>query len=100
MELHYFVSTKILGDSNNKYSKTSCGQLEKDTVIYFTEPFSSWQKGAIKNANKLIRQYLSKGKDFNKLSEGQISKVQYKTNRRLRKKLGFKTPIEMFFKKL
>ena len=32
MELHYFVSTKILGDSNNKYSKTSCGQLEKDTV--------------------------------------------------------------------
>lgn len=29
-----------------------------DTTVYFTDPYSSWQKGAIENANGLIRQYI------------------------------------------
>ena len=26
--------------------------------VYFTDPYSSWQKGAIENANGLVRQYI------------------------------------------
>lgn len=33
-------------------------------IVFFTDSFSSWQKGAIENANKLIRQYIPKGTDF------------------------------------
>ena len=29
-------------------------------VVYFADPYASWQKGAIKNTNKLIRQYIPK----------------------------------------
>ncbi|MBD5132376.1 MAG: IS30 family transposase, partial [Clostridiales bacterium] len=50
---------------------------------------SSWQKGAIENANKLIRQYIPKGTDFSTLTDAFIRKIQYKINRRPRKKLNF-----------
>ena len=32
--------------------------------VFFTDPYSSWQKGAIENANKLLRQYIPKAANF------------------------------------
>src|SRR5690554_540737 len=32
--------------------------------VYFTDPYSFWQKGAIEHANKLIRQYIPKEASF------------------------------------
>ena len=33
-------------------------------VVYFADPYASWQKGAIENTNKLIRQYIPKQANF------------------------------------
>ena len=33
-------------------------------VVYFADPYASWQKGAIENTNKLIRQYIPKHTNF------------------------------------
>ena len=65
--------------------------------VYFTDAYSSWQKGAIENANKLIRQYIPKKTDFKKLTDQFIKEVQYKINRRPREKLHFSTPKKEFF---
>lgn len=67
-------------------------------VVYFTDAYSSWQKGAIENANKLIRKYIPKRADFNDYTDAYIKKVQYKLNRRPREKLNFDTPIHCFFR--
>lgn len=67
------------------------------TTVYFTDSYASWQKGAIENENKLIRQYIQKGTDFRELSDEFIKEVQYKINRRPREKLNFSTPKKMFF---
>ena len=29
-------------------------------VVYFADPYASWQKGAVENTDKLIRQYIPK----------------------------------------
>lgn len=60
--------------------------------VYFTDSFSSWQKGAVENTNKLIRQYIPKGTDISSLTDGFIMKVQKKINTRPREKLNFSTP--------
>ena len=68
------------------------------TTVYFADSYASWQKGAIENENKLIRQYIPKGTDFKELSENFIKEIQYKINRRPREKLNFSTPKKEFFK--
>ena len=68
------------------------------TTVYFADSYASWQKGAIENENKLIRQYIPKGTDFRELSDEFIKEVQYKINRRPREKLNFSTPKREFFK--
>ena len=69
-------------------------------LVFFADSYSSWQKGAIENANKLIRQYIPKGTDFSELSDAFICRVQYKINRRPRKKLDFDTPKNAFFRQI
>ncbi len=66
--------------------------------VYFTDSYSSWQKGAVENTNKLIRQYIPKGMDISTVSEKRIASIQAKINRRPRAKLNFNTPKEEFFK--
>lgn len=68
--------------------------------IYFTDPYASWQKGAIENTNGLIRQYVSKTETFEHVSHQQITKYTKKINMRPRKKLEFKTPQECFYEQI
>ncbi len=69
-------------------------------IVFFADSYSSWQKGAIENANKLIRQYIPKGTDFSTLTDAFIRKIQHKINRRPRKKLNFQSPKKVFFQKI
>lgn len=83
-------------------SEFACHELitkKLGTTVYFTDSYCSWQKGAIENANKLIRQYIPKGTDFDTISDRFIMDVQKKINRRPREKLGFRSPKEVFFEK-
>lgn len=63
--------------------------------IYFAHPYSSWQRGTNENTNGLIRRYLPKGTDFNKIDEKTLMIIQQKLNNRPRKIIGYKTPKEI-----
>ena len=67
------------------------------TKVFFADSYASWQKGAIENMNKLVRQYIPKGTDFRLIEDDFIKYVQYKINRRPREKLKFNTPKKSFF---
>ena len=65
--------------------------------VYFTDAYSSWQKGCIENTNKLIRKYIPQGADFTQFSDSKIMNIQKKLNRRPREKLNFMTLLDCFF---
>jgi transposase, IS30 family len=64
-------------------------------ATYFAKPYHSWERGTNENTNGLLRQYFPKGTDFGTVSEAEVLAVQEKLNRRPRKCLGFKTPLEV-----
>ena len=69
--------------------------LNTGIKIYFAHPYSSWERGTNENTNGLIRRYLPKGTDFNKIDEKILLNIQRKLNNRPRKIISYKTPKEM-----
>ena len=64
--------------------------------IYFAHPYSSWERGTNENTNGLVRRFYPKKTDFNKVSEGDLNRLQDRLNNRPRKVLGYYTPSEMY----
>jgi IS30 family transposase len=60
-------------------------------VAYFAGPYSAWQREANENTNGLLRRYFPKSSDFKK-----VASAVKKLNHRHRKRLGYRTPHEIF----
>lgn len=71
---------------------------EYGVLTYFCDPFSSWQKGGVENANKLIRRYLPRHTDLSALSDRDIYLIQEKLNNRPRKCLNYLSANEVINK--
>ena len=67
---------------------------------YFARPFASWERGSNENFNGLLRQYVPKKRSMNTVDEEEITMIQNRLNNRPRKRLGFKTPAEVFHQSL
>lgn len=56
--------------------ETSCITGYKRTEQYFCHPYSSWERGSVENSNRLIRRFIAKGADLNKVSLKQIRWIE------------------------
>lgn len=65
---------------------------------YYAHAYHSWERGSNENLNGLIRRFLPKKTDFETVSDEKIKRIEYLLNSRPRKRLGFKTPYEVFYK--
>jgi len=68
---------------------------ELDLSVFFCDPYSSYQKGGVENANKLLRRYFPKGEDLNRYSDKYIRRIVKRINTTPRKSLNYKTPEEV-----
>jgi IS30 family transposase len=64
---------------------------------YFANAHHPWERGSNENTNGLIRRYFPKKIDFRTITDEEIRRVEYLLNSRPRKRLGFKTPYEVFY---
>jgi len=62
---------------------------------FFCDPYSSWQKGGIENANKMLRRYFPKGTDFSTITQQQIDRACAIINNKPRKILGYRSALEV-----
>lgn len=66
--------------------------------VYFTHPYSPWERPTNENTNGLLRDYFPKGTDLSIYTKRQIKKVQNELNERPRKVLNWDTPKDVFDK--
>jgi len=70
------------------------------STAYFARPFASWERGSNENLNGLLRQYVPKKRAMSTVTDEEIRMIQIRLNNRPRKRLGFRTPAEVFHQSL
>ncbi|MEK7503563.1 MAG: IS30 family transposase [Patescibacteria group bacterium] len=87
---------------DNGSENQSWKEIEDKTgsKCFYAHPYSSWERGSNENGNGLVRWYFPKKTDFQAISDEEIAKVEYALNTRPRKRLGWRTPLEVFSKEL
>ncbi len=63
--------------------------------VFFCDPYSSWQKGGVENANKMLRQYLPKGCNLGQFDQSFVDAVCDRLNKKPRKILGYKSALQL-----
>lgn len=91
------VRVKTLTYDNGK---EFCGHAKIDQALgstgYFARPFASWERGSNENFNGLLRQYVPKKRQMENITDEEIKMIENRLNNRPRKRLGFRTPAEVF----
>lgn len=72
-------------------------QKELHMKIYFAHAYHAWERGSNENLNGLIRRFFPKKTDFRTISDKEIRLVERLLNSRPRKRLGWKTPYQVFY---
>lgn len=72
-------------------------QVEKwGTKVFFTHPYSSWERPQNERHNGLFRAFVPKGVSIEDFSDEDILAAADELNGRPRRKLGYRTPEELF----
>ena len=78
--------------------RTVRGHWKADTCpFYFPAPHHPWERGTNENTNGLLREFFPKGTDITDTPEDYIQRKFHELNLRPRKRLGYKTPYEVYF---
>jgi IS30 family transposase len=78
----------------NKRHKDIRSTVGAPVPTFFCDPYSSWQKGGVENANKMLRRYLPKGCDLSTFDQAFVDAVCDRLNKKPRKILGYKSALQ------
>jgi IS30 family transposase len=65
--------------------------------IYVCDPGKPYQKGQVEQVNKLIRQYIPKGRSLRGVTQAKLDGIANRINARIRKRHGWKSPAQVLF---
>lgn len=94
----------ILTDNGWEFSKPDDIEFNHETgekliSVFYTEPYSSWQKGSIERNHEFIRYVIPKGITFDNLIKKNVNDIMNNINNVQRKSLDYQTPYQLFTKK-
>lgn len=93
------VFKSITGDNGSEFSRLA-ELASQGTRVYFTHPYSSWEKGTNECHNKLLRRFIPKGVSMSEYSTEDIAYMADWANSLPRKILDYRTPEELFEEEL
>ena len=89
------VFKSVTGDNGSEFARLT-ELVDQGTAVYFTHPYSSWEKGTNECHNKLLRRFIPKGGSMTGYSAEDIAYMADWANTLPRKILGYQTPDELF----
>ena len=93
------VFKSITADNGSEFSRLS--ELKKQGIaVYFTHPYSSFEKGTNECHNRMLRRFVPKGKSIADYSQEDITYFADLINGSPRKRLGYRTPEALFEQEL
>lgn len=104
LELRPDIFTEIfpilLADNGSGFSNPSAIELDAQgnprTKMFYCNASAPYQKGSCENNHEMIRRIIPKGVDIGQYTQEQINLMMSHVNSYARKKLGNKSPYEMF----
>jgi len=93
-------SFTVTFDNGVEFSAFEKIEEETGVKVCFAYPGKPQQRGCNENVNGLLRQFFPKGSSFATISQRQLDEVVELINNRPRKRLGCRTPREVFFEEL
>ncbi len=91
----YRVKT-ITFDNGKEFDGHTLIEQSLGTTTYYADPYASWQQGSNKNFNGLRRQYIPKKRHLSNVKDEGLKIIEEQLNNQPRKRLGFKTPHQVF----
>jgi IS30 family transposase len=91
------TSRKILSITNDNGSEFKDAST-MTIPVYYCDPHKPTQRGTIENTIGLLRQYIKRTTDLEKIDNVALQALENRINLRPRKCLGYKTPYEAFNK--
>ena len=90
----------ILADNGSEFSNPTSIEVSPDGVVrskmFYCNPSSPYQKGAVENNHEFIRRIIPKGKSMDHLDQDKINLMMDHINSYKRENLGDKSPYEVF----
>lgn len=90
----------LLADNGSEFSNPSAIEYDAQgnlrTKMFYCNASAPYQKGSCENNHEMIRRIIPKGEDIGQYTQMQIDLMMSHINSYARKKLGNKSPYEMF----
>lgn len=86
----------IISDNGAEFASLSELENNSKTRIYFAHPYSSYERGINERHNRILRRYVKKGFDIGKITKAELEQYEDLINGLPRKRLGYRTPEEVF----
>jgi IS30 family transposase len=83
----------ITSDNGSEFSNL---HKLRGVSVYFCHPFCSWEKGANERHNRMLREFIPKGKRIEDFTPFQVISAMTQINEYPRRSKKFKTPRELF----
>ena len=90
------VFKKITTDNGSEFSRLSELEELSETLVFYTHPYTSCEKGTNERHNGIIRRFIPKGKRISDFDVDYIADIEIWCNSLPRKILNDRTPDEVF----
>lgn len=90
----------ITFDNGPEFSKAELleNDSQLDLKVYFCHAYSAWERGTNENFNKLLREFIPKGKSFHHYTDDEAIAAAQNINQRIREVNDYRSAEEVFWK--